>query len=59
MQEANVSYNTLQSSINQLVKLNLLELRLSAERYVATEKGLKFLQTWMELQHFLTDKSGS
>jgi predicted transcriptional regulator len=53
MYKANLSYKSLQDCLMQLQKKKL-KVHHSKEKYVTSEKGLKFLQTWMELNQILT-----
>lgn len=53
MQKLNLSYNTLQDCLSQLLELNLLELQPDALEYVTSRRGLAFLAQWTQLQAFL------
>jgi predicted transcriptional regulator len=53
MYATNLSYATLQSYLSQLKSGALLEVRHSIARYATTEKGLKYLEKWSELQKLL------
>ena len=50
---ANLSYMSLQQKITQLQTYDLLERHHSKETYLTTEKGLKGLHKWADLQQFL------
>lgn len=53
MQKLNLSYNTLQDCLTQLLELNLLELNPHTLEYITSRKGLDFLVQWTQLQAFL------
>jgi len=54
MYRANLSYRSLQYYLMHLQKYGFLEVHHSKEKYLTTEKGLKFLQMWIELNQILT-----
>ena len=53
MYETNLSYTMLQDCLKKLQNQGLLEVHHSEVKYATTEKGLQFLQRWVELQQFL------
>jgi predicted transcriptional regulator len=53
MLETNMSYRMLQRHLRELQRCQLLEVHHSREKYVTTEKGLRFLQKWVDLQQLL------
>ena len=55
MYRANLSYVCLQNYLTQLQKYGLLERHHSKETYLTTEKGLKFLQSWTDIQQLLAE----
>jgi predicted transcriptional regulator len=56
MYRANLSYRSLQHYLMHLQKYGFLEVHHSKEKYSTTEKGLKFLQMWIELNQILTSE---
>lgn len=57
MHKVNLSYHQLQFYLGKLRKFGLIELRSRGERYVASGKGLLFLQKWIETYQMLIDES--
>ncbi len=53
MYQTNISYKMLQKCLLQLLRVGLLEVHHSAERYATTKKGREFLSKWKELQELL------
>ena len=57
MYRAELSYVRFQQYLAQLKKYGLLERNYGKETYLTTEKGLRFLQQWTDLQQFLAEPS--
>ena len=58
MRETNLSYVTLQDCISQLKKWHLVEVTHHIRiRYRTTDKGLRFLNKWTELQLIINEKN--
>lgn len=53
MYETRLSYAQLKKCLPELRRCGLLEINYSQEKYVASEKGLFFLEKWQEMQEFL------
>jgi len=50
---ANLSWETSEKYLHQLLSLGLLEVHHSPIKYVTTRKGFGFLEKWKELEEFL------
>jgi predicted transcriptional regulator len=59
MYRTNLSYRQLQAYLNKLQKTRLLEPHHSKHGYTTTEKGLRFLQKWIEIQQIITEENDS
>ena len=59
MYRINLSYRQLQAYLNKLQKTRLLESHHSRDGYTTTEKGLRFLQKWIEIQQIITEGNDS
>jgi predicted transcriptional regulator len=59
MYKINLSYRQVQTYLRKLKKTSLLESHKSRQKYITTEKGLRFLQKWLELQQILTEGNDS
>jgi predicted transcriptional regulator len=54
MQKTNTSYNSLQNHLLKLKELGLIDLQSGTSKYAITQRGLGFLEKWVELQELLT-----
>jgi predicted transcriptional regulator len=58
MLKTNLSYKTLKKYLNKMLRLNLIEVHHSQEKYLTTEKGYEFPKLCIELQRlFETDEN--
>lgn len=58
MLKTNLSYKTFKKYLNKMLRLNLIEVHHSREKYLTTEKGYEFLKLCIELQRlFETDEN--
>jgi predicted transcriptional regulator len=53
MYGTNLSWKMLQHYLSELQSLELLEVHNNSTRYVATNRGLDFVEKWKELQKLL------
>jgi predicted transcriptional regulator len=59
MCKINLSYRQLQTYLHKMQKTSLLKSHHSRQKYITTEKGLRFLQKWIEIQQILTEGNES
>jgi predicted transcriptional regulator len=57
MYEVGLSYRQLQSYLYEMRKLGLIEIRYDKRKYIKTEKGLRFLEKWIQIQQIITSKN--
>jgi predicted transcriptional regulator len=57
MYDVGLSYRQLQSYLYEMLKLGLIETRYDKRIYITTEKGLRFLEKWIQIQQILTRRN--